>query len=377
MIKSIRDGVTAAPKKAGSTLAGTFRSLARSDSTTAADPLRVPSSGRRCADPVDSCSSEVDDADAAASSLGRSGCASLRRRSVSAGAVSAKQSSPAALQHLGCTSPASFSTTSSSQASHCSSAASAAGRSSFHPASYLPFLGIPASASPAESSATATPRMGGVALVDERSVRAMSNDAEMSRHLRGISAALGCPEDWQARIAALQALQRVCWGYSRDCLAPALQSAGPCSWKAPLVEASLLLQHTKEMCEQVRFETHHLVHYRGVTSVVFPFASDFGPGGGPALCREQGGLQDGRRAGLLPATALPPAGGLLGARLAEANAREDPGHVGLRGQEPAHRHRVFVLLLRRPELRGQAAGAADRGLRQQGGRRAQDGGRGA
>lgn len=261
VVKSIRDGVAVAPKKAGSTLATTFKSLARS--------------GGRYADPVDSCSSEVDDD--SASSLDRNVNAILRRRSVSAGAgrPSAKQSSPAfpLQQHLGCTSPASFSS-SSSRASHSSSdtaaaiaiaaAAIAPDRSAFHPASYLPFLDIPASA--AESSA---PRKGGVALVDDKSVRAMSNDAEMGKYFKGISASLGCPDDWQARIAAMVALQRVCWGYSRDCLAPSLQSAGSLSWKAPLVEVSLLVQHIKDIGEQVRWalrpeQCRYMANYRVV-----------------------------------------------------------------------------------------------------------------
>lgn len=262
VIKSIRDGVAVAPKKAGSTLATTFKSLARS----AADPLRVSTIGGRYADPVDSCSSEVDD-DSATSldRLDRSVNAILRRRSVSAGAgrpsvdAPIKQSSPAfpLQQHLGCTSPASFSS-SSSRASRCSSDAAAAiaiapDRSAFHPASYLPFLDIPASA--AESSA---PRKGSVALVDEKSVRAMSNDAEMGKYFRSISASLGCADDWQARIAAMVALQRVCWGYSRDCLAPSLQSAGSLSWKAPLVEVSLLVQHIKDISEQVLYVASEL-----------------------------------------------------------------------------------------------------------------------
>ena len=244
VVKVIRDGIAAAPQKGDSALASTFRSLAA-----------ATSSGRRYAADSDSCCSEVDDELA---SLARSGTvrASVQKRAASASAGTgtgtgtarsatdaARQSSSVFPQHLlGSTSPASFSTT-SSHSSDCASAAASA----FHPASYLPFLDIPAS-----SGASSAARKGGAAaLVDEKAVRAVSNDAEMVRYFRGISAALDCPDDWQARIAALVALQRLAWGYSRDCLAPALQSAGSFAWKAPLVEVSVLVQHIKEICGQV------------------------------------------------------------------------------------------------------------------------------
>ena len=167
---------------------------------------------------------------------------------------------------VGTTSPASFSTISSHASNYSSGEAASrttvaaaahnssaikistnsvsnskhdSGISNFHPASYLSFLDIPKFSSLSQKDLPG----------DGKSIKAMSNEAEMTLFFQATAAALQPGEDWQARMSALESLQMLAWCYSRDHLQPSLQCAD--GWKMPLVDVSFLVQNLKEIREQV------------------------------------------------------------------------------------------------------------------------------
>jgi hypothetical protein len=89
--------------------------------------------------------------------------------------------------------------------------------------------------------------------VDEKTVKALSNEDELARHLRGISTGLAAGDDWPARIAALVALQRLAWGFSKEHLSEADKVAllADSRWKSPLVDAAEFVRGLKDIHQQV------------------------------------------------------------------------------------------------------------------------------
>jgi len=164
---------------------------------------------------------------------------------------------------FGSTSPASFSTISTNGSYSTSDSTMKAGsittndRSAYFPSYFIPLLEFSQPTTAANTPRSRSGSDNGTTVVDEKAIRAMSNENEMLKYFQTITVGLNSGEDWNARISALLLLQRLSWGYNTEYMTYSHSDSSYTSslmaggWKAPLVDVCFFVQNVKDIHDKV------------------------------------------------------------------------------------------------------------------------------